>query len=70
MRWHRIWYGDASLTYVPDSREWAAWSIDRISRSNGSRTHWHTYVAVYLGERTGPAHSRLSEAKSYVESHG
>lgn len=75
MKWYRVWYcrdGDPpsvkSLMYAPDDSEWAAWTIDRIGRSNGSRTYWYEYQAVYKGEQVGPTHGKLSEAKSYVES--
>jgi hypothetical protein len=79
MKWHRTTIQDDGqhgtgripiLVYTPGEADWAAWSIDRVPASNGSRTRWYVYQVRYNGERMGLSHPTLREAKEFVERTG
>ena len=57
------------LVYTTEEKDWAAWSIDRIPQSNGSRTCWYDYQPKYHGAERGPRRHTLRDAKRFVERH-
>jgi hypothetical protein len=73
IRWHRGTVrepGALILVYYTLDEDWQSWSIDRRPVSNGSRSSWYEYQPKYFGEDIGLRHTRLRDAKAFVERHG
>lgn len=56
--------------YYTDDTDWAAWWINQVRCSNGSRTYWSEWQPMYMGDPMGDRKLRLREAKTFVEREG
>jgi hypothetical protein len=74
IKWHRTTirneYGVPIMTYYTDEKDWARWTIDRLPRTNGSRTTWYVYQVKYHGADSGLPQATLRNAKKHVERTG
>jgi hypothetical protein len=73
IKWHRMTVrqnGVPILVYYTNEKDWAAWSIDRLPTSNGSRTFWYVYQVMKNGSPIGLKQATLRDAKRLVERTG